>query len=258
MKRVKLSSKPVVAAEKISLDSLKLQTVRKVVGISCDSGVIKSSEMIRGEENDEFSDLPLTDFEKNMQRLQHVDDGEQTYTSIIQRLEDNYTQERESIYQSGYKAGIEAGRQESEQRYRKDLQAFESLIHEIKESRWRLRKEAELSMLQLVVQIAERVIATSISIDESKILDIIREAMQMTNESEITKITLNTEDYEYVLERSELLNELPESVELVKDRTVTRGGCIIGTNMETIDARIETKLNQLTEELYINMTDQED
>lgn len=235
-----------------------------MVGISCDLRATtadnfagRSTDPQSEEQADGYHDLPLSEFERSMAKLQDQEEGEaENLANMISQLEENYSQEREHIYNSGFAAGIEAGKKEFEQRFQDDIQAFEQLIHAIEESRWRLRKESELSLLNLALRIARHIIQAEISIDQEKIAHIVKETLAYAKNLEVVALELHPEDVSYITEQSTLLEELPDDVRIKKGASIARGGCVLHTNMETIDAKIETKLQQLAEELYQNMTEE--
>ncbi|HKJ69636.1 MAG TPA: FliH/SctL family protein [bacterium] len=237
----------------------------EVIGISCDEGTApladspgSEAEPAREEHADAYQDLPLSEFERSMAKLQDQEEDEEAENlgHIISQLEENYSREREHIYNSGFTAGIEAGKKEFEQRFQKDIRAFEQIINAIDDSRWRLQKEAELGLLNLALQITRHIIQAEISIDREKIAHIVKETLTYAKNLEVVSLELHPEDYSYITEQSTVLEELPDGVKFKKDASMARGGCVVHTNMETIDAKIETKLTQLAEELYHNMTEE--
>jgi len=220
------------------LSSTQIHIAEPVFGISGVQGdvQIQVSELDQNDNGeDEYADLPLSEFERNMAKLQdkekepEEDEGEEI-ESIIERLEANYTNERENIYQSGFEAGIETGKKEFRNEYQNDINAIKRLIHELEESKWRVEKETELSMLNLALQISRHVIRSEISLHQEKIENVVRETLNYTRNLELIALEMHS--------------------------SISRGGCLLHTNMETIDARIETKLEQLAEELYLKITEE--
>ena len=249
-----MSSRP-KAWEMRSLNSVRLRTTNPVVKIRTGSDEGQGHHFA-GTQAPVVKDLPLTEFEKSMQQLEHSD-REFHAAEILSKLEDNYKLERESIYQSGYDAGMTAGKQELEAQYREDVRALELLIDEIRESRWRLRKDAELSLMQLVIQVAERVINNELQTNPSAIDSVLKEALSYVQENELVSITVNPEDYQYINEQSSLPDSLPEGIRIKQDSSLKRGGCILETNMETVDAKVGTKLEQIAAQLFTHLPDSE-
>jgi|GEM_PF-2345252 len=197
-------------------------------------------------------ELPLTDFERNMDRLQNLK-SESGLPDILSLLEENYKGERENIYQSGFDAGFEAGKKEMQLQYQNEIQAVNAIINQLQESRWRLEREAELNVIELVIQIAQRLTNSELQTDPGKIENILKETLSHVENDEVLEIQLNSEDYDYLTQQSELPESLNPDVKIKKSTSLDRGGCIVQTNMESIDATIETKLEQISRQLYANI-----
>lgn len=246
------------------MNNTQIHIAEPVLGISGENGnvYIQVSEIERYEDkDDEYADLPLSEFERNMAKLQDKEKDQdeeegEDLESIIAKLEENYTSERENIYQSGFEAGVEAGKKEYRQEYQKDINAIRRLIRELEESKWRVEKETELSMLNLALQISRHVIQSDISVHQEKIENVVHDALDYARNLEVIALEMHPEDCAFITRESDILNELPDNINLKKNSTISRGGCLLHTNMETIDARIETKLEQLAEELYFKITEE--
>lgn len=240
-----------------SSTNIRLGTNAPVKGISCKDNGVSSVDTDPFGDGLSGNELPLTDFERSMNQL-HSSEDTTNLSSIIGQLENNYKSEREKIYQSGYQAGVEAGQQELERQYGHRLQSMDSIVNALKEDQWRLRKEAELSVLNLALQIAERVIQTEIQLDRSKIENVVEEALDYVQREELVKIILNPADYQYIDENSNLLNKLPADVKIESDNSLMQGGCVLQTNLETVDASVERKLKELATQLYTKLPESED
>lgn len=232
---------------KSSNNHIHLSTDRPVVRIT--AGQPKSADEKGAEpplqENDE---LPLTDFERNMDRL-HQLESETGPPDILSQLEENYKGEREKIYQSGY----EAGKKEVREQYSEDVQAVGRIIEQLQESRWRLEREAELNMVELVMQIARRVINSEVQNDPSTIENVLKDALSHIENDEVLEIQLHPDDYDSITKHSTFLDSLSPDTQIKKSASLQRGGCIVQTNMESIDATIDTKLDQISQQLYANL-----
>ncbi len=237
-----------------SSNKIILGTTRPVKQVSCEQH--RKSNGSSASTN-EYDQLPLTDFEKSMNQL-YTNEDDSVLTSIIDQLETNYKSEREVIYQSGYNAGLEAGRQEHQQKAGSQLSDVESILQSLKEDQWRLRKEAELSVLNLAIKIAQRVIRSEIEIDRSKLMNVIHEALDYVQRDELIKIRLNPKDYAYLSGESTMLDELPPDVQIESDNSLTPGGCVLQTNLEMVDASVERKLEELTTQLYTNLSESDE
>ncbi len=119
-----------------------------------------------------------------------------------------------------------------------------------------MEKETELSLLNLALQISRHVIRSEISIHREKIENVVRETLDHARNLELIALEMHPKDCDFITRESDILNELPDNINLKKNPSISRGGCLLHTNMETIDARVETKLEQLAEELYFKITEE--
>ncbi len=241
-----------------------IQVDKPVLGISLEdggenglrvTGQKEDSVSESSESQDELDELPLSEFERDMVRLQN-EEQDQELSHVISQLESNYAKERENIYSSGFQAGMEAGKQELQQQYRDDVLAVQSMLKEMEESFWRLKKDAELGLVNLAIQISRHVIQTELKIQPETIREIVEKTLTYANNLEVISVALNPEDYHYLTGQSDIQSNISERIQFEKDSSITRGGCVVHTNMESIDARIETKLEQLAEQLYLHLTEE--
>jgi len=237
-----------------SSNKIVLGTTQSVQGIRCKGSVEQRQGSNSVPQDDQ---LPLTDFEKSMNQL-HTTEDDSAIDSIIDQLETNYKSEREIIYQSGYKAGLEEGKQQIQQEAGLQFSALDTIIQTLKENQWRLQKEAELSVLNLAIKIAERVINSEIQTDRTKLNNVIQEALQYVQHDELVKIRLNPTDYAYISEDSEILDRLPADIRIEQDNSLSQGGCVLQTTLETVDASVERKLEELTTQLYTNLSESDE
>lgn len=102
----------------------------------------------------------------------------------------------------------------------------------------------ESEMIKLVYDIAEKVIGRELAERDTAIVDLIKQALQASMGSRITVI-VNPEDYESVKTHQGLLLsaiEATKTIQIRSDDKVSPHGCLIETEVGTIDAQLETQL----------------
>ncbi len=140
--------------------------------------------------------------------------------------------------------GMEIGKQEGLQN------ALEMLVR-VKELRTKLFSDNEREIVKLVFEIAKKVIGREFTENDKAILNVIRLALTDAVGDKII-VRLNSEDYGKVKKNEkELLSALDSSVVLSfrEDDEVKPGGCIVDTDIGTIDAQLETQLNAIKKAL---------
>ena len=112
-------------------------------------------------------------------------------------------------------------------------------------------QETEGALINLALEAAQKIIAglpVSIEIVEA----VVREAVRQVKDAAEITIQLHPDDLDLLHKHnSPLLNSLPEigPLRFTHSSDITRGGCMVQTRFGLIDARRETKLEQLRETL---------
>ncbi len=157
-------------------------------------------------------------------------------------------QEAEMIRNAAYQEGLEAARQEFEQE-RTELadqvaQTIEGIQHQVEEF-W-VAMEPEL--LKLAVEIARKVVHREISENQDVILNMIKIALYQLKERQSLKIRVSPADYDLLREhKEEIISSCDgmRTLEIIDDRRVEQGGCLIEGDNGNLDARIGTQLKEI-------------
>jgi flagellar assembly protein FliH len=151
--------------------------------------------------------------------------------------------------QNARQEGLEAGRKEGYQAGLAELtqimETARDTLRQAVEMRNRLEKSAEQDLALLAIKIAERIIGTEVTLNPNVILNMVRANLERVKERQHVTIRVHQEDLETVRTNKEALVKFaPEiqSMEIQVDPRVERGGCIVETNLGTVDARISTQL----------------
>lgn len=136
--------------------------------------------------------------------------------------------------------------------YEEGLTQLNRIIHEAKTQYGRMLHDSEPEMLKLSLKIAERIIGHCVEVTPQVMLEIIHKAIESLKYQKEIRIRVNPEDLGFLKDnKMQLYTMLGESkeIEIVEDVLVGRGGCIIDTEIGTIDARLETQL-RVIEKLF--------
>ena len=114
-------------------------------------------------------------------------------------------------------------------------------------------KNAEPEIIKLVMMISEKVIGKMVRENEDTIKSIVRQAVDSSLGERIA-VRLNPEDYKTVtndeLEFKDILDRT-KRIFFKEDDSITKGGCIVETEVGTIDARLETQLKAIRKALEL-------
>jgi flagellar assembly protein FliH len=114
-------------------------------------------------------------------------------------------------------------------------------------------KETEGALIELAMEAAKKIVANA-PISRDAVEAVVREAIgQLEDKAEIT-VQLHPDDLALLRKhKSPILDSLPDtdSLRFTTSSEVTRGGCLIHTRFGLLDARRETKLEQLRQSLIV-------
>jgi flagellar biosynthesis/type III secretory pathway protein FliH len=157
---------------------------------------------------------------------------------------------RELLAQVGEE--MERSKREGHERgYQEGIQQGLELLVRVKELRQKLFDDNEREMVKLVFEIAEKIIGREFSENDKAIMNVIRLAVSDAVGEKIY-VRLNPQDYENIKKNEkELLQKIEGGKTLVfkEDEGVKTGGCLVETEIGTIDAQLETQLNAIKKAL---------
>lgn len=160
----------------------------------------------------------------------------------------DFLREREqAAYQRGQQDGERALTQQLLQHQGETGELQNGVLKSLARAIPQVVRETENALMQLAMDAAQKVVA-GLPITAEMIEAVVSEAVrQVEGTAEIT-VQLHPEDFKLLrLHHSAVLTGLPESgpLHFVGSSEVTRGGCLVQTRFGVIDARRETKMEQL-------------
>ncbi|MFT3743008.1 MAG: FliH/SctL family protein [Pyrinomonadaceae bacterium] len=108
-----------------------------------------------------------------------------------------------------------------------------------------LTTNIEQELVELAIQIAKKVVAREVTIDREIALTLVKVSLAKLHNRSIAEVHLNPEDYAHVKDRLDQL-DFRGKIDLVEDRSITIGGCLIHTETGDIDARIESQFDEIS------------
>jgi flagellar assembly protein FliH len=157
------------------------------------------------------------------------------------------------------KAAYERGRHEGEIALREQLidqrnemaALLNGVIDSLQKTVPQLVHETESALIQLALESAQKIVA-GIPVNPKLVESVVREALKQVEDTADVVIQLHPEDFALLQKhKSDVLKPPPNSkpLQFSSSADVTRGGCLLRTRFGIIDARRETKFDQLREAL---------
>jgi flagellar assembly protein FliH len=103
----------------------------------------------------------------------------------------------------------------------------------------------EHELVELAIQIAKKVVAREVTIDREIALTLVKVSLAKLHNRSVAEIHLNPEDYSFVKNQLDKL-DFRGKIDLVEDRSISVGGCLIHTETGDIDARIESQFDEIS------------
>jgi type III secretion protein L len=148
-------------------------------------------------------------------------------------------QERQAIIEAARRKGYEQG-----------LQEWNSAIVKADAARSQYLADSELELIRLAVRVAQKIIGAELRLNPEAIVSLARESMQSLGRERSLTLRVSTDSLALMRERIQSLRETAgpkRSIEVVSDRSVGPGGCIVESEYGVIDARLETQIRCMEE-----------
>lgn len=158
--------------------------------------------------------------------------------------------EREA-YEKGFEQGRRDGLDLEKKQIEEQKKQIDALFNELQNLKGALFREAEQDALKLCMAIAKRVIRHEIQTSPDVISHTIRESLHFVSNKSQIRISINPDDMEEVQKLvPELVSETNGTrFQVIEDRAVQRGGCMMETGFGTVNATIADQCTILEKEV---------
>ena len=150
--------------------------------------------------------------------------------------------------QAGWQAGYDEARQAALDSLAETLATARQIAQSAVEAREQLLRQSQAELHRLAMAIARKIIGHQIEIAPEVVAAILQQVIEDACVREACVIRVNPDDYRVVQDHWAQIaagHTADNSWELIADRRISRGGCIIEVNGGSIDARLETQLQQI-------------
>jgi len=161
-------------------------------------------------------------------------------------------------YDVGYEQGHAAGLAAAEAAMAGPLQQLATLLGGIYENHTVFYRAAERQVVDLALQIAQKVVEREVENMPDLAVNVIRAALEEMDARTAIRVRVNPDDAELLQRRWAQVvppDVGPERIELQPDERVQAGGGIVETTHGQVDAQLSTKLEQLGNALWTFVMD---
>jgi flagellar assembly protein FliH len=160
--------------------------------------------------------------------------------------------EAQSILDEAREEGHRAGAADAARSASELISSLESAVEHVAAQRNALIDEVEPQMLKLCIEAVEKITRHEIRTDPHVVERVIKTCLRRVKDSSEVCVRVNSGELEQMkASRDELLAVADgiSSIQIVDDRRVSPGGCVVESESGSLDARIETQLNRLQDKL---------
>lgn len=164
--------------------------------------------------------------------------------------------EAEIIKSAAYQEALEKGQREAIESAAKDAQLIREQAHMVLQQAEEVRKQAieslEQNIVDLAIEIAEKVLNTKLKMEPQVVVDLAAESIKMLKERDKVVLMVNPDEaIYYEAKKNELLKELSPKGELhiIADHDIEPGGCVVETDYGYVDAQLKKRWQTLIDNL---------
>ena len=144
-------------------------------------------------------------------------------------------------FQAGYAEGLEAAAHEAREAALTQLERFQEITESLQQALKQIDQSVAEQLLELAVEISEKMVGSTLTIKPAVLLPIVREALASlpVQQGEIS-LSLNPSDAATI--RQHLGEQFAQTgVQIIEDEQITQGGCQVRAGVAEIDASVETR-----------------
>ena len=236
--------------ETISLSNISQRQI-KIKPIIPSQRDIQMNEQIINESNSLFEQIERakTDLMQLKQRKkQLIDATKQMIEEDKKRWAVEKQQLTEQAQKEGFKEGFKEGEQKGREQYDSAIEHINELSHQALEDYHQTIAQAEPDILQIAVNIAEKILHHTLKDDTHLYQKLVKEAITDIENKQIITIYVPEQQYEMMLKQKEELMHILDydsklSIKLNKD--LPEYGCQIEHQSGMLDVGIDTQLSEL-------------
>ena len=157
----------------------------------------------------------------------------------------------QAAYERGRRDGEKALGEQLLQQRAEMLELHRGVVESLRAAVPQLIQDTEQALIGLALEAAKKIVA-GMPVTSKMVEAVVRDAVRQVEDSADVTVQLHPEDLTLLRKhKSPILDGLPEtgSLRFTGSSEVTRGGCVVLTSFGLLDARRETKLEQMRQSL---------
>lgn len=154
---------------------------------------------------------------------------------------------RERARAEGFAAGLAAASEESASRVASACETLAAGVHDLDRLLEETTAELERQAGELAVAIAERILAVALAVRPELIAGVVAGALRANGGRDRITLEVNDDDVALVHDAVAALPAIAGRAEVIAQRDIPRGGCVVRSNEGETDGRIAVQLERAAE-----------
>jgi flagellar assembly protein FliH len=180
--------------------------------------------------------------------LETSDKINQWWTDNENKLEAMTEEAKERGYQEGFEWGKMEAEEQIQREYSTKTEQIQQLLLQAYEQKQEIISEAEPFLLELSTVIAEQIVRQELEGAPEKFVELIKQHILRFKEKESITVCVHPGDFDFIqAQRSQLISVVngETEIKIIPDHSVSPKGCIIRTAFGSVDARIDTQIEEI-------------
>ncbi len=215
--------------------------------------IIKEAEQRAFEEiQNKTEDARQAKQQAEEEKLRTIEEARQEANQMRRDAQNEVDKIRRDAYEEGNQAGHEDGFNNGKPEVERLIEQIHHIIDKTLEKRNEIIEESETQLINLVLLIARKVVKVISENQKNVVINNVIQALRKLKSRGEVLIKVNLDDVELTTEHVKDFMRMVDNVQsvtVVEDSTVDKGGCIIETDFGEIDARISSQLQEIEEKI---------
>ncbi len=168
--------------------------------------------------------------------------------SMISKAYDEAKQISEQALNDGYEQGFQQGHVDAKQETEDMIKQALDIRAETQHKRTLVFKEAEQEMIEIALDVAQKILQKRIEEDEALVYDLVKIGIEKCLYSGVLTLRVAEEDFDSALGFKNAILVLTENVEdiiIKRDKALKPGSCILDTQAGSVDSGVWTQFEQI-------------
>ncbi len=167
---------------------------------------------------------------------------------------------KRKLFEQGYEQGQRVGQELAEKKLEPVTNRFEEATRDLNELRSKIIRRSERNIVDLALEISQKIIQRELSLDPEILVGMIRSALaEFEGQDEIT-IRVRPDDHQYLSTAKSRLVEGESGIKKILiqvDESISEGGCVIEAHFGKVDLRIDKQLEEIAREMGVEEEESE-